>query len=122
MIRWLVANFRLPIEIAGMPTLREPDGLAMSSRNQFLTADERARAPAMFTALTAIAGAIREDHHDWPRLEERGTKALTGAGFDPDYFAIRNADDLSAPTPDAPLVVLTAARLGDTRLIDNLRV
>jgi pantoate--beta-alanine ligase len=121
-VRWLVDRYRLPIEIVGVPTLREPDGLAMSSRNQFLTPDERARAPAIFTALTAIAGAIREDHHDWAKLEERGTNALAGADMAPDYFAIRNADDLSEPTPGAPLVILTAVRLGNTRLIDNLRV
>ena len=121
-IRWLVHNFRLPIEIVGLPTVREPDGLALSSRNQYLSADERARAPAIFTALTAVAGAIREGHHDWAHLETRGLNALTGAGFTPDYFEIRNADDLSEPAPDAPLVILTAARLGGTRLIDNLRV
>ena len=121
-IRWLVRNYRLPIEIVGVPTLREPDGLALSSRNQFLNADERARAPTIFTALTAIVGAIREDHHDWARLGERGYNALTGAGLEPDYFVVRNADNLSAPTVGAPLVVLTAARLGPTRLIDNLRV
>jgi pantoate--beta-alanine ligase len=121
-IRWLVHNFRLPIEIVGLPTVREPDGLALSSRNQYLTAEERARAPVIFTALTAIAGAIREGHHDWNHLETRGLNALTSAGLEPDYFEIRNADDFSAPDADAPLVILTAARLGKTRLIDNLRV
>jgi pantoate--beta-alanine ligase len=121
-IRWLVHNFRLPIEIVGLPTVREPDGLALSSRNQYLSADERKRAPAIFAALTAIAGAIRDGHHDWEHLETRGLNALTGAGLAPDYFEIRNAEDLSEPTPDASLVILTAARLGKTRLIDNLRI
>ncbi|MEX0900280.1 MAG: pantoate--beta-alanine ligase [Gammaproteobacteria bacterium] len=121
-IRWLVHNFRLPIEIIGLPTVREPDGLALSSRNQYLSADERAQAPAIFTALTAIAGAIREGHHDWDHLETHGRNALTGAGLRPDYFEIRNADDLSAPIAGDPLVILTAAHLGETRLIDNLRV
>lgn len=120
-IRWLVRNFRLPIEIVGVPTLREPDGLAMSSRNQYLDADERRRAPAMFTMLTALAGAIRDGHTDWPHLEERGRNALDGAGFDVDYVAIRDANDLGAPRADGELVVLAAGRLGRTRLIDNLR-
>lgn len=121
-IRWLVHNFRLPIEIIGLPTVREPDGLALSSRNQYLSVDERKHAPAIFAALTAIAGAVREGHHDWSNLEARGRSALADAGLAPDYFEIRNADDLSPPTPDAPLVILAAARLGKTRLIDNLRV
>ncbi len=121
-IRWLVHNFRLPIEIIGLPTVREPDGLALSSRNQYLSADERERAPAIVTALTMVADAIREGHHDWAQLESRGLDALTDAGLVPDYFRIRDAEDLSAPTPDASLVILTAARLGKTRLIDNLRV
>lgn len=121
-IRWLVHNFRLPIEIVGLPTVREPDGLAMSSRNRYLSADERVRAPEIFTALTATADAIREGHHDWARLEARGRTALADAGLEPDYFEVRNAADLSPPTVDAPLVILTAARLENTRLIDNLRV
>ena len=121
-IRWLVHNFRLPIEIVGLPTVRESDGLALSSRNQYLTADQRARAPAIFTALTAIAGAVREGHDDWNHLETRGLNALTGAGLAPDYFEIRKAGDLSAPDANASLVILAAARVGNTRLIDNLRV
>ena len=121
-IRWLVQNFRLPIEIVGVPTLREPDGLAMSSRNQYLSADERRRAPAMFTALTALAGAIRDGHQDWEHLEGQGTHALESAGFQVDYVAIRDANDLSAPRADGDLVILAAGRLGNTRVIDNLRV
>lgn len=121
-IRWLVHNFRLPIEIIGVPTVREPDGLALSSRNQYLSEDERERAPAIFRALTTIADAIRDGHDDWNELETRGLTALTNAGLAPDYFEIRNANELTQPTANQPLVVLTAARLGKTRLIDNLPV
>lgn len=121
-IRWLVDAYRLPIAIVGEPTVREADGLALSSRNQYLTPDERARAPAIFAALSAAADAIRRGERAWAALSERGAQALASAGLRPDYFEIRNAADLSAPRDRTPLVVLAAARLGKARLIDNLGI
>lgn len=121
-IRWLVDAYALPVGIVGVPTVREPDGLALSSRNQYLTADERARAPAIYSALTAVAEAIRIGEHDWETLGARGTRALASADLQPEYVVVRNADDLSAPRAGVPLVVLTAVRLGKARLIDNQQV
>jgi pantoate--beta-alanine ligase len=121
-IRWLVLEFGLPVEIIGEQTVREPDGLAMSSRNRYLDAGQRAAAPALFKALTAAAGAIRHGHHDWQILSQRGRTALERAGLEPDYFEVRDADTLGAPADGGPQVVLAAARLGPARLIDNLRV
>ncbi|MCA1798177.1 MAG: pantoate--beta-alanine ligase [Xanthomonadaceae bacterium] len=121
-IRWLVNAYSLPVAILGVPTVREPSGLALSSRNQYLTADERARAPAIYSALTAVAEAIRAGDIDWAALSAKGADALASAGLQPEYLELRNANDLSAPRAGEPLVVLTAARLGKARLIDNLRV
>lgn len=121
-IRWLVERFALPVKVFGEPTVRDPDGLALSSRNQYLTADERARAPALFTVLTAVAGAVRAGERDWAKLSQRGRTALEHAGFDPDYLEIRDALTLAEPGDQGPWVVLGAARLGRARLIDNLRV
>ncbi len=120
-IRWLVREFQLPVTVLGEPTVREPDGLAMSSRNQYLNAEERQQAATIYQVLRECVAAIRAGNTDFVGLAEAGSERLESAGFIPDYVAIRNADDLSAPESGQPLVVLVAARLGKARLIDNLR-
>ncbi len=121
-IRWLVGHLGSGVRIVGVPTVREADGLALSSRNQYLTGDERARAPAMYRALTECAAAVKSGVSDWDALAERGRTTLESAGFEPVYFEVRDADTLGPPDLAGSRVVLAAARLGRARLIDNVRV
>ncbi|MEW6764589.1 MAG: pantoate--beta-alanine ligase [Pseudomonadota bacterium] len=122
-LRRMVADLDMPIEMIGQPTEREADGLAMSSRNAYLNADERARAPLIHATLSDLAEQVRAGRQDFETLEAEGRAALEVANFRVDYVAIRRVDDLAAPaSPDDKLVILVAARLGRTRLIDNLRV
>ncbi len=122
-IRRMVADLFMPVTIEGVPTCREVDGLAMSSRNRYLSEDERRRAPALYQALQRVAGALEKGRTDYDALVESARKFLSEKGFEPDYVEIRRSDDLAMPTPsDQALVVLAAARLGKARLIDNLRV
>jgi pantoate--beta-alanine ligase len=122
-IRRMVLDLCLPVEIIGAPTVRDSDGLAMSSRNQYLSATERSVAPRIYQALQAAAQRLSAGDVDFASIERAGVEALTQAGMKPDYFSVRKAHDLSAPAPDAShLVVLTAARLGKARLIDNIQV
>src|SRR6185312_8272712 len=100
-------------QIVGAPTLRDGDGLAMSSRNQYLTAAERALAPRIYAALQAAAARLRAGDREFASIERAGFETLEAAGFRPDYFAVRRATDLAAPAAAArELVVLVAARLG----------
>ena len=122
-IRRMVDDLCMPIEIIAAPTVRDADGLAMSSRNQYLTAAERAIAPAIYATLEAAAKRVRSGDTDYAGIERTGFKALEDAGFRPDYFAVRQRADLAAPHADSrELVILVAARLGKARLIDNLQV
>ncbi len=122
-IRRLVADLCMPIAIIAAPTVRDPDGLAMSSRNQYLTDEERRKAPVIHQTLLSAVERLRAGDRDFSVIERSGLEALERAGFRPDYFSIRRADDLSIPDPDTRhLVVLTAARLGRARLIDNLQL
>jgi pantoate--beta-alanine ligase len=122
-IRRLVADMCYPIEIVGAPTVREPDGLAMSSRNQYLTAAERKIAPRLYIALQGAAQRLADGDRDYAAIERAGSGALDVVGFELEYFAVRDARTLGAPREDSPeLVALAAARLGKARLIDNLRV
>jgi pantoate--beta-alanine ligase len=122
-IRRMVLDLCLPVEIIGAPTVRDADGLAMSSRNQYLTATERNTAPRIYQALQAAAQRLAAGDVDFGSIERAGVEALTQAGMKPDYFSVRKARDLGAPAPDTShLVVLTAARLGKARLIDNIQV
>ncbi|HTX04732.1 MAG TPA: pantoate--beta-alanine ligase [Steroidobacteraceae bacterium] len=122
-IRRMVADLCLPIAIIAAPTVREPEGLAMSSRNQYLTEEERRTAPLIHRTLLAAVTRLRAGERDFAAIERAGTEALERAGFRPDYFAVRRADDLGGPDANTRhLVVLTAARLGRARLIDNLQV
>jgi pantoate--beta-alanine ligase len=121
-VRRMALDLALPLEVVGAPTVRASDGLALSSRNRYLTEEERARAPAIHRALRAAAAAIDAGQRDYARLEHDGREALEHAGMRVDYFAVRGAADLAEPRADQiELIVLTAARLGRARLIDNLR-
>lgn len=120
-IERMVADLSLSVKVMSAPTLRDEDGLAMSSRNQYLSPQERARAPQIYATLTQMRELFRQGHA-WQALEQAARARLERAGFVPDYVAIRRADDLGEPVGDERegLVALVAARLGSTRLIDNL--
>jgi pantoate--beta-alanine ligase len=122
-IRHAVKDLCLPIEIIGAPTVREADGLAMSSRNRYLTAQDRAVAPSIFKALTDASKQLQTGSRDFAALEKAGGDALVAAGFKLDYFAVRDATTLMAPSEATRhFVILTAARIGKARLIDNVQV
>jgi len=122
-IRNMVADLNLPIEIIGGDTVRAADGLALSSRNGYLSEAERLEAPRLFRTLTKVVGQIRAGNRDFPGLERQAAAELADAGWLPDYVAVRKKSDLQLPASQDPgLVVLAAARLGSTRLIDNLEV
>jgi len=123
LIRTICAQLDAPIEITGVPTVRAPDGLALSSRNRYLSAEERTRAPTIYRTLTAISAALAHGTRSVEALERDGAAQLRDAGFSVDYVAVRDADTLEQPqTATGQFVVLAAARLGRTRLIDNVRV
>ena len=125
-IKRMVNQFALPIEIIGAATYRAEDGLALSSRNGYLSAQERAEAVQLSQALKGMADQIRAGETDLPKLESQAMQALTSRGWQPDYLTVRRQTDLQSPQADAlldqPLVVLGAAKLGNTRLIDNLEI
>jgi len=122
-IRRMVVELCMGVEIVGAPTLRDTDGLALSSRNQYLTPAERKVAPVIFATLEAAAARLRAGDAQFASVERSGFQALENAGLRPDYFSVRRADDLTAPSPETrELVVLAAARLGRARLIDNVQV
>jgi len=119
-IRRLVEDLAMPLEIVGVPTVREPDGLAMSSRNGYLSAEERARAPALYRTLLSAADALRAGR-PIPDVELEAFRALEEAGLRPDYLTVRRREDLAEPgEADKDLVILAAAFLGRARLIDNV--
>jgi pantoate--beta-alanine ligase len=122
-IRNMVREFALPIEIVPGETVRAEDGLALSSRNGYLTTAERAEAPRLYRALEAVRQAIRAGERDLARLEQGAMAELRAHGWIPQYVAVRKQLDLQLPAAhDSRLVVLGAALLGSTRLIDNLEV
>ena len=121
-IRRMVKQMALPIEIVAGETTRAEDGLALSSRNGYLDATQRAEAVALSRELKRIAEALRHGRRDWPALEEVAMQSLAARGWQPDYVAIRRRSDLAAPTNGDALVVVAAAKLGSTRLIDNLEL
>jgi pantoate--beta-alanine ligase len=122
-IRKMARDLCFPVEIIGAPTVREPDGLAMSSRNVYLSPAERARAPALYAALAEAARGLAGSERDFVALQQQGMDNLRSAGLDPDYFEVRRRDDLAVPAAeDRRFVVLAAAKLGRARLIDNLPV
>ena len=126
-VRRMTQQLALPTEIVGAETSRAEDGLALSSRNGYLSEAERAEAVQLSMALKHIQTSLRGGMRDIARLEREAVDGLTARGWAPDYVAVRRRADLQAPTPEQqdagePLVVLAAARLGKTRLIDNLEV
>ena len=122
-IRNMVRDLNLPVEIGAGETVRAADGLALSSRNGYLSAVERAEAPRLFRLLTKVIEAIRAGNRDFALLETEAMSELARHDWAPDYVAVRKRIDLQLPTAhDSGLVVLAAARLGATRLIDNLEV
>jgi pantoate--beta-alanine ligase len=121
-IRRMVADLCLRVEIVGAPTVRESDGLAMSSRNQYLSPEQRQLAPAIYRALQQAVAALKSGTRDYAAIEAAGRAALDGVGFRTDYFAVRDARTLAPARPDTrQFVVLTASRLGKARLIDNIQ-
>jgi pantoate--beta-alanine ligase len=119
-IRRAATDLCMPIEIIGVPTMRESDGLAMSSRNRYLTPEQRVLAPRIFQELEKARSALEAGSRDFTALEQAGSSALQQAGFRPDYFSILDAATLGPPDKADDLVVLTAARIGRARLIDNV--
>lgn len=118
-IKKLVQDLFFPVEIIGIPTVREKDGLAMSSRNSYLNIEERKCAPILYRTLKQTADSITAGNSDFSGLETSGQSALDHAGFKTEYFSIRNAGTLGDPGED-DLVILAAAHLGKARLIDNV--
>lgn len=124
-IRSMVKDLALPIDIVAGETVRAQDGLALSSRNGYLSADERTEAPNLFRILSHLRDALLQGRTDYAELERAAQQELTSRGWKPDYIAIREKSGLQCPTlqnKPAELIVLAAAHLGNTRLIDNLEV
>lgn len=122
-IKGLTEDLNFDIEIVPVDTGRAADGLALSSRNQYLSVEERAEAPRLYRELQAVAESLKQGSLDYAGLEKRAVQSLTEHGWTVDYVEIRHADTLEvARTGDRRLVVLAAARLGVTRLIDNVEI
>lgn len=130
-IRSMVRQLALPVEIIAAETVRDADGLALSSRNQYLSAEERAEAPRLYRVLNQVRERLLVDvsknADQLAQLEQDAMSELIVHGWKPDYIAIRRQHDLLEPTAEQvragePLVILAAARLGTTRLIDNLEI
>ena len=119
-IRRMAADLHLPVKILAGQTQREKDGLALSSRNRYLSDAQQGPAPEIRAAISQCCARLLEGERDYPALESDGLKRIEGAGFSPDYFVVRKAGDLSLPDADSRyLVVMAAAQLGGARLIDN---
>ncbi len=122
-IKRMVSDLCIPIDIQSLPTVREEDGLAKSSRNGYLSETDRKIAPALYKQLNETADQLRDGNTDYSELENAGNENLKQAGFEPEYLSIRSQKDLGiAKKGDQDLVILVAARLGTTRLIDNLDI
>jgi pantoate--beta-alanine ligase len=120
-------QFQLPVDILAHETVRDVDGLALSSRNMYLAPDERAEAPRLYATLQALQQRVMDGHDDAEELERDAASQLAARGWNVDYISLRRQRDLLAPTTEQmragePLVVLAAAKLGNTRLIDNLEI
>jgi len=121
-IRRSIEDLCLPVKIVGAPTVRAEDGLALSSRNRYLTTEERVRAPRLYRALDQARRRLESGDGDVADIEREGMEALRAAGFRPDYFEVRMANTLAKPQgQNVDVVVLAAARLSRARLIDNLQ-
>ncbi len=121
LVKQMVAELMIPVEVVGVPTYREDDGLAMSSRNRYLSKSKREKAGALYQTLSGVKQALLEGSNDFESLEHDAKKALKKAGFKPDYIEVRRQHDMArAERGDNDLVVLGAGKLGKARLIDNL--
>jgi len=122
-IRKMVRDLMIPVQVVGAPTVREEDGLAKSSRNGYLSETERAKAPVVFQTLQQTAGQVQQGRSDFDSLEQEAREALASAGLRPDYFNIVSSRTLKPATEnDREITLLAAAFLGTTRLIDNLTI
>jgi len=122
-LRDMVKQFALPIEIIPAETVRADDGLALSSRNAYLSAQERKEAPRLYAILKQAQAEMEKGARDFQRIDQQSMAELTRHGWQPDYVAVRRRADLRQPSErDRELVILAAARLGRTRLIDNVEV
>jgi pantoate--beta-alanine ligase len=122
-IRRAIADLCMPIEIIGAPTVRESDGLAMSSRNRYLSKEQRTLAATIYQQLLRTQQRLMSGSRDYVELQREGTASLTHVGFKVDYFAVCDALTLSQPTQDTrEYLIATAARIGKARLIDNVRL
>ena len=130
-IRQMAKQFALPVNIVPGETIRADDGLALSSRNGYLSTPERAEAPELMKALKEARERVLQlkdrNTQSISEIEKQAIATLTGRGWNPDYIAIRKQSDLAPATNESlqagePLVILTAAKIGKTRLIDNLEI
>ncbi len=126
-IQNMCRQFSLPTEIVAHDTVRDADGLALSSRNRYLSATERQQAPQLYRLLQHVRSRVRAGELDLAKIESDATQELIATGWQPDYLSVRRQRDLHAPTVEElaagePLVTLAAAKLGNTRLIDNLEI
>jgi pantoate--beta-alanine ligase len=124
-VRRMCHQFALPTDIIAAETVRDADGLALSSRNRYLQGAERAEAPVLAAELNLVRDAVRSGERNFAKLEQAAMAALAARGWQPDYIAVRKRSDLLPPgaqDANAELVVLAAAKLGATRLIDNLEI
>lgn len=122
-IRRFVSDLCFPIEIVSVPTVREGDRLAMSSRNSYLSKEERLVAATLNQQLVQAKHSIENGSTDYSVIENNAIEQLKAAGFRPEYFSVRNSDDLQQAKPeDKALVILAAAWLGEARLIDNIQI
>lgn len=120
-IRKMVKDLFMPVKVVGIATVREEDGLAMSSRNGFLSPEQRVRAPLLYRLLCETAEAIESGNNDFAVLTDKANERLRENGFEPDYFNIASTETLRPAVPaDTEITILAAARLGQTRLIDNI--
>ena len=122
-VRTLVEQLNLPVLIIGGETVRDPDGLALSSRNQYLNPNERAEAPFLYRTLQRLRQALQQGERDFGRIERQAAELLSGRGWAVDYVSVRTQSDLApADASSRDLVIVAAARLGKTRLLDNVEV
>ena len=124
LLKRMVRDLQLPVQVVSGSIQREEDGLAMSTRNQYLSAAERRVAPQLHAELQRVRRALKDGERNYRALETRASRALQAAGFDPDYVEVRRAADLGKPNGETHdgLIVVAAAWLGRARLIDNLRI
>jgi len=120
-IRQLTRDLNFPVRIEGVETARAGDGLALSSRNGYLSQEQRTKAPALYATLCSTRDAIANGQRDYPAMEQAAREALSQAGFQPGYYEIRDANTLAKPDAECgEIVILASATMGNTRLIDNV--